>query len=90
MHVNEPSTPTPARAILAGRGRTLTMVGFAVFAAFMLPLVICAIGGSRINAVLWVIPFVIPFGLEILRRMSLPALTAEEARQAADISRWEV
>lgn len=89
MHANNPASPIRTLHEFASGSRTLMMIGFTGFVVGAFPLVVCALAGVQVNAVHWVFPFVIPGVLELYRRWAY-SMTPEQARQAADISRWEV
>jgi heme exporter protein D len=90
MHVNEPSTPVPVQTAHSGTGHFLAMGGFAAFIAFMFPMVVCSIAGCPVDTVFWTVPLLFPAATEMLRRLVTPIRSDEAARQAADISRWDV
>jgi hypothetical protein len=69
--------------------RSFSIVGFGIFVALSLPLVMAALMGEWIDAGSWLIPLALPAGLSFYPLLLKPP-HGEAARQAADISRHDV
>jgi hypothetical protein len=87
--VNDSPAPPTYLTMIARRSRVLPLIGFAAFVAIALPLAICTCSGVWIDSLLWTVPFVAPLVLSVFR-LGVRGPESEAARQAADISRWDV
>lgn len=87
--MNEQSTPTVPLAPSRGTPGSLWAFAFGIFATFSLPLILAALAGHRLDPGAWLMPLVFPVSLAFYSLM-IKAPEGEAARQAADVSRWQV
>lgn len=85
-----PNAPTTASTSQTGTGNYKIVTAFLYFAVTATYLALNALAGAQFNAVVWVLPLVIPMAMGITGWNIGRQLTAEEERQQADISRWDV
>ncbi|WP_422759126.1 hypothetical protein [Paenarthrobacter sp. C1] len=85
-----PNAPITARSSQRATGNYKVAIAFLYFAVTSMFLAMGALAGARFNAVVWVLPLVLPMAMGIKGWSTAAKLTGEEARQQADISRWEV
>lgn len=81
---------TPTETLAPGEStRSLSVMGFGIFVALSLPLVMAALMGEWIDAGSWLIPLALPAAVSFYPLLLRPP-HGEAARQAADISRYDV
>lgn len=85
---NAPITARPSQAIAVNFMATYSFLAFAVFAVL---LAAGAILGEHVDGVTWTLPLAIPLMMSLVDWLISPRTgLSEDARQRADISRWEV
>jgi hypothetical protein len=85
---NAPITTRPSQAVAVNFMVTYSFLAFALFAIL---LATGALLGEYVDGVTWTLPLAIPMMLSLLDWMTSPRPNlSEEARQRADLSRWEV
>ena len=82
------STSTETRAP-GGSTSSLAVLSFGIFIILALPLVMAALMGEWIDAGSWLIPLALPTAVSFYPLLTASP-TGEAARQAADISRYDV
>lgn len=86
-----PNAPITVRTSQAIAMNFMVAYSFLAFAVFSILLATGALLGERVDAVTWTLPVAIPVLLGVLNWLFLARSgLSEEARQRADISRWEV
>ncbi|QOD05949.1 hypothetical protein [Pseudarthrobacter sp. BIM B-2242] len=88
--MESPNAPSTARALQGATGNFKVAIAFLYFTVTATYLAMTALGGTHVDTVFWVWPLVIPLAMGITGWNTGRPLTAEEARQRADISRWDV
>lgn len=87
--MHEQSAPTVPLASSSGMPSTIWAVAFGSFTTFSLPLILAAMAGHPVDSGAWLMPLVLPVSLAFYSLM-IKAPEGEAARQAADVSRWQV
>lgn len=88
--MDTPNAPTTTWPSLALTGNAKVTVAFLYFAATAMFLALHTLAGAHFNAVAWVLPLALPLAMGFTGWNTGRRLTSEEARQRADLSRWDV